>query len=56
MGLKSAVVTRVGDEQMGCFIREQCVREGVDTRGIVTDPERLTALLCSRLPTAAPSR
>ena len=27
------------------FIREQLTREGVDTRGIVTDPERLTALV-----------
>ena len=30
---------------MGRFIREQCAREGVDTRGIVTDPQRLTALV-----------
>ncbi|BCP54530.1 5-dehydro-2-deoxygluconokinase [Kaistia sp. 32K] len=45
LGLKSAVITRVGDEQMGRFIREQMQREGVDTRGIATDPERLTALV-----------
>jgi 5-dehydro-2-deoxygluconokinase len=45
LGLKSALLTRVGDEQMGRFIREQLAREGVDTRGIVTDPERLTALV-----------
>ncbi|MDK1384089.1 5-dehydro-2-deoxygluconokinase [Sinorhizobium sp. 8-89] len=44
LGLKSALLTRVGDEQMGRFIREQLAREGVETRGIVTDPERLTAL------------
>ncbi len=44
LGLKSALLTRVGDEQMGRFIREQLTREGVETRGIVTDPERLTAL------------
>ena len=44
LGLKSALLTRVGDEQMGRFIREQLIREGVETRGIVTDPERLTAL------------
>ncbi|MCA1490994.1 5-dehydro-2-deoxygluconokinase [Ensifer sp. NBAIM29] len=44
LGLKSALLTRVGDEQMGRFIREQLQREGVETRGIVTDPERLTAL------------
>jgi 5-dehydro-2-deoxygluconokinase len=45
LGLKSALITRVGDEQMGRFIREQLAREGVETAGIVTDPERLTALV-----------
>ena len=45
LGLRSAVITRVGDEQMGRYIREQMVREGVDHRGIVTDAERLTALV-----------
>lgn len=44
LGLKSAVITRVGDEPMGRFIREQLIREGVDVRGVMTDPERLTAL------------
>src|SRR5690606_32999009 len=45
LGLKSALITRVGDEQMGRFIREQLQREGVETKGIATDPERLTALV-----------
>ena len=45
LGLKSAVITRVGDEHMGRFIREQLAREGVDTRGVATDTERLTALV-----------
>ncbi len=45
LGLKSAVITRVGNEHMGRFIREQLAAEGVDTRGVVTDPERLTALV-----------
>lgn len=45
LGLRSALITRVGDEHMGRFIREACARAGVDTRGIVTDPERLTALV-----------
>jgi len=45
MGLKSALITRVGDEHMGQFIREQLQREGVDTSHVVTDPERLTALV-----------
>src|SRR5262245_302917 len=45
LGLKSALLTRVGDEQMGRFIREQLKREGVSTDGLVTDRERLTALV-----------
>ncbi|MCX7306100.1 MAG: 5-dehydro-2-deoxygluconokinase [Hyphomicrobiales bacterium] len=45
LGLRSALLTRVGDEQMGRFIREQLVREGVSDRGITTDRERLTALV-----------
>ncbi|WNJ89654.1 bifunctional 5-dehydro-2-deoxygluconokinase/5-dehydro-2-deoxyphosphogluconate aldolase [Bosea sp. 685] len=45
LGLKSAVITRVGDEQMGRFILEQLEREGVETKGVVTDPKRLTALV-----------
>lgn len=45
LGLRSAVITRVGDEHMGRFIREELAREGVDVRGVKTDPERLTALV-----------
>ena len=45
LGLRSALITRVGNEHMGRFIREQLVREGVDVRGVATDPERLTALV-----------
>ena len=45
LGMKAAVITRVGDEHMGRFIREQLQAEGVDVRGVITDPERLTALV-----------
>lgn len=45
LGLRSAVITRVGDEHMGRFVREQLAREGVCTDGVVTDPDRLTALV-----------
>ena len=45
LGLKSAVITGVGNEHMGRFIREQLEREGVNTDGVKTDPERLTALV-----------
>ncbi|SOC82691.1 5-dehydro-2-deoxygluconokinase [Ensifer adhaerens] len=45
LGLKSAIITGVGDEQMGSFIKEHLAREGVETKGIKTDPTRLTALV-----------
>jgi 5-dehydro-2-deoxygluconokinase len=44
LGLKSALITRVGDEHMGRFVREQLSAEGVHVGGVATDPERLTAL------------
>ncbi len=45
LGLATGLITRVGDEHMGRFIREQLAREGVDATGVVTDPDRLTALV-----------
>src|SRR6185503_6054855 len=45
LGLKSALVTRVGAEQMGRFIREQLAQEGVEISGVKVDPDRLTALV-----------
>ncbi|MCC0063509.1 MAG: 5-dehydro-2-deoxygluconokinase [Defluviimonas sp.] len=45
LGLRAALITRVGDEHMGRFVREELTREKVDVRGVVTDPERLTALV-----------
>jgi 5-dehydro-2-deoxygluconokinase len=45
LGLKSAIITRVGQEQMGQFVREQMAREGVCIDGIAVDPERLTSLV-----------
>ena len=45
LGLKSGLITRVGDEPMGRFILEQLAREGVATKGVATDPQRLTALV-----------
>ncbi|UXM94427.1 5-dehydro-2-deoxygluconokinase [Bartonella sp. HY329] len=44
LGLKSALISRVGNDQMGNFIGEQLRREGVETKGIVIDDNRLTAL------------
>ncbi|PZU06781.1 MAG: 5-dehydro-2-deoxygluconokinase [Sphingomonas sp.] len=45
LGLKAGLLTRVGADHMGRFIREELVREGVDVAGVATDPERLTALV-----------
>ncbi len=45
LGLKSALLSRVGDEHMGRFILEELARHGVCTDGVKTDPERLTALV-----------
>jgi 5-dehydro-2-deoxygluconokinase len=45
LGLKCALISRVGDEPMGRFVREQLEREGVDTRGLSVDARRLTSLV-----------
>ena len=45
LGLKSALITRVGDEHMGRFILEQLKAEGVDTSKVIIDKQRLTALV-----------
>jgi 5-dehydro-2-deoxygluconokinase len=45
LGLKTALLTRVGADHMGRFIREQLVREGVDARSVLDDERRLTALV-----------
>ena len=44
LGLRAAMVSRVGDEQMGRFLVETLQREACDTSMVQTDPERLTAL------------
>src|SRR5581483_10446404 len=44
-GLKSSMLTRVGDDHMGRFVRETLAREGVDTSHVSTDPQRLTGLV-----------
>lgn len=44
-GLKSSMLARVGDEHMGRFLKEELSRAGVDTSNIITDKDRLTALV-----------
>ena len=45
LGLNTGLLTRVGADHMGRFIREQLLRERVDVRGVLDDPQRLTALV-----------
>jgi 5-dehydro-2-deoxygluconokinase len=45
LGLRAAMLTRVGDEQNGAFVRETLAAEGVDVSHVKTDPRRLTALV-----------
>ncbi|MCY6379740.1 5-dehydro-2-deoxygluconokinase [Hoeflea prorocentri] len=45
LGLRSALVTRVGDEQMGASVLETLEQEGVYTGAIKRDPDNLTALV-----------
>src|SRR5258706_16310675 len=44
LGLRSAMVSRVGDEQMGRFLVQTLQREGCDTSMVQVDPQRLPAL------------
>ena len=45
LGLKAAMLTRVGDEQNGRFVLDSLAREGVDVSHVRLDPQRLTALV-----------
>jgi 5-dehydro-2-deoxygluconokinase len=45
LGLRAAMVSRVGDEQMGRFLVETLQREGCDTSQVQLDPVRLTGLV-----------
>ncbi|MEY8874973.1 MAG: 5-dehydro-2-deoxygluconokinase [Leptothrix sp. (in: b-proteobacteria)] len=45
LGGKSAMISRVGHEQMGRFLTETLAREGCDVSQVQVDAERLTALV-----------
>jgi 5-dehydro-2-deoxygluconokinase len=45
LGLKSAMVSRVGNEQMGRFLLQTLEQEGCDISQVQIDPERLTGLV-----------
>jgi 5-dehydro-2-deoxygluconokinase len=44
LGLRTGLISRVGVDHMGRFIREQLDREGVDHTGVIDDHTRLSAL------------
>jgi 5-dehydro-2-deoxygluconokinase len=45
LGCRSAMISRVGNEQMGRFLTQALQAEGCDTSQVQIDPERLTALV-----------
>lgn len=45
LGLRAAMVSRVGDEQMGRFLTGTLAREGCDVSQVQVDPQRLTGLV-----------
>lgn len=45
LGCRSAMVSRVGNEQMGRFLLERLQAEGCDVSQVQIDPQRLTALV-----------
>ncbi len=42
LGVRSAMLTRVGEEQMGRFVRRTMAETGVDVSAVRSDPEKLT--------------
>ena len=44
LGLKAAMLTRVGDEPLGEFVRSEMAANGVDVSHVIADPDRLTGL------------
>lgn len=45
LGLKSAMLSKVGDDHMGRFLTDTLRKEGCDVSHVAIDPERLTALV-----------
>ena len=45
LGCKTALISRVGADAMGRFIRETLVSEGVDVSGLTSDKSAMTALV-----------
>lgn len=45
LGLRAAMIARVGDEPLGRFVRTTFANEGIDVRAVRYDDERLTGLI-----------
>ncbi len=45
LGLRAAMISRVGNEQMGRFLTQTLQREGCDISQVQIDPQRLTGLV-----------
>src|ERR1700712_4245136 len=45
LGLRSSMLSRVGNDHMGRFLTETLEREGCDVSYVRIDPDRLTALV-----------
>ncbi|HEY7460059.1 MAG TPA: 5-dehydro-2-deoxygluconokinase [Xanthobacteraceae bacterium] len=45
LGLNVGIITRVGDDHMGRFVREALAAEGIDVSQVKSDPGRLTGLV-----------
>lgn len=45
LGAKTALISRVGDDAMGRFIKEELLREGVEVSHVTTDKSAMTALV-----------
>lgn len=45
LGLRTGMLDRVGDEQMGRFVREAMAKEGIDVSRLRRAPDRLTTLV-----------
>lgn len=44
LGVRVGLITRVGDDHNGRYLKQALQRENVDTRFVVSDPQRLTAV------------
>lgn len=45
LGLRTAMISRVGDEPLGRFVRTTFANEGIDIRAVAYDAKRLTGLI-----------